>query len=216
MGVWGGRRSPVLTSLPPAGPPVSAASGRRRCPFPPLPSPGPLRPPPSPPGLIVELQRDPLDGAGGPAPGPGRGLGRGASRAGKGTRSGNNKTGGGAGRRRPGGRREGALNGGGLRGGGRAGGPPDPRLRAGTRSWLTLQVRAEVASQMASRLTPLTLLLLLLLAGVSDPCAGQAGAGLRLTLLAPGNSRAPPEIDTRGPPTRVEYTAWKEQGLRPT
>lgn len=70
----------------------------------PLPSP-PLRPAPSPPGLIVELQRDPLDGAGGPAPGPGRGLGRGASRAGKGTRSGNNKTGGGAGRRRPGGRR---------------------------------------------------------------------------------------------------------------
>ena len=47
-------------------------------------------------------------------------------------------------------------------------GPQAPRLGAGTRSWLVLQVRADVASQMASRMTPLTLLLLLLLAGVSD------------------------------------------------
>ena len=47
-------------------------------------------------------------------------------------------------------------------------GPQAPRLGAGTRSWLALQVRADVASQMASRMTPLTLLLLLLLAGVSD------------------------------------------------
>ena len=77
------------------------------------------------------------------------------------------------------------MNGGGPREGGRAGGPLGPQAR----SWLALQVRADVASQMASRLTPLTLLLLLL-AGVSDPCEGQEGAGLRLTLQAPVNSES--------------------------
>lgn len=66
---------------------------------------------------------------------------------------------------------------------------PWARLEAGTRSWLALRVRADVASQMASRLTPLTLLLLLL-AGVSDPCEGQEEQGWGLTLQAPGNSES--------------------------
>lgn len=56
-------------------------------------------------------------------------------------------------------------------------GPQAPRLGAGTRSRLALQVRADVASQMASRMTPLTLLLLLLMAGVSDPCAARRERG---------------------------------------
>lgn len=113
-------------------------------------------------------------------PGLGGGWDEGPAEPRKGTQSGNNKIGGGAGRRQL--RREAV---GGVEWG-RAGGPLGPQAR----SWLALQVRADVASQMASRLTPLTLLLLLLLAGVSDPCEGQEGAGLRLTLQAPVNSES--------------------------
>lgn len=44
-----------------------------------------------------------------------------------------------------------------------------PRLEAGPDAGLAPQVQADIASQMASWLTPVTLLLLRLLAGVSGP-----------------------------------------------
>lgn len=52
------------------------------------------------------------------------------------------------------------------------GGPLSSQPPAPFRRGLASQVAADVAAQMASRLTPLTLLLLLLLAGVSGPFAG--------------------------------------------
>lgn len=59
-----------------------------------------------------------------------------------------------------------------------------PGLRAGPDGRLALQVWADVAAQMASRLTPLTLLLLLL-AGVSGPFV-EWGRGLRINPSGPG------------------------------
>lgn len=73
-----------------------------------------------------------------------------------------------------------------------------------------------VASQMASRLTPLTLLLLLLWLVKWPPVGSQEGAGLRITLQAPGNSESSSMGSAPGvTPTRVEYTAWKGKDSDP-
>lgn len=82
---------------------------------------------------------------GGQAPGPGRGW-DGASRAPERHAVWEQQNRGGAGRRQL--RREavGALNGGRARGGWACGRALGPQVGAGTRSWLALQVRADVAS----------------------------------------------------------------------